>query len=310
MSKDKRRVFAFGCSYTAYCSGPSWADLLNLDFDYVENWGMPGIGCRAIAERVAECHAYNKFTPDDIVIVQWTTHLRHDYHNPDWTPEGTNNTLNWKTGGSIFSQINRGSYNAKWQRQFFYEPSYVMHCLNHILLTQNLLENTGCTWYMTSIGDWQKLSTDLDDINGSLEKPPDEVRQLSIEENIPEYKPYLKAIWDDRSDKWLKPLALHAQESNIPFQEFFDFKRFAKTREMHPSPEHNVTWLNTYLRPKLGLGDPPIEQKLWCESLEKFREKHYNSLDVFWKNINQPTISQDWWWPNDPAWWPTVFKGY
>ena len=32
----------------------TWADILGCDFDTYENWAYPGLGNRAIAERVAE----------------------------------------------------------------------------------------------------------------------------------------------------------------------------------------------------------------------------------------------------------------
>ncbi len=35
---------------------PTYADFLGYEFDYYENWAFPGLGNRAIAERVAECH--------------------------------------------------------------------------------------------------------------------------------------------------------------------------------------------------------------------------------------------------------------
>ena len=56
-----RRLFTFGCSYTSW-NWPTWADLLGLEVEHFENWGHAGIGNRAIAERVAECHIKNKFT--------------------------------------------------------------------------------------------------------------------------------------------------------------------------------------------------------------------------------------------------------
>jgi len=108
MAKDPRRLFAFGCSYTNYVSSPSWADFLNFDFDHVENWALPGLGCRAIAERVAECHAKNTFTKDDVIIVQWTTHLRHDYHTGlDVHIEPGMNNMGWKTSWPHSGQVPR-----------------------------------------------------------------------------------------------------------------------------------------------------------------------------------------------------------
>ena len=61
MTKRKSRLFVFGCSFTMY-EWPTYADFLGYEFDQFENWGFPGLGNRAIAERVAECHIKNNFT--------------------------------------------------------------------------------------------------------------------------------------------------------------------------------------------------------------------------------------------------------
>ena len=61
MTKTKSRLFTFGCSFTMY-AWPTYADFLGYSFDEYENWAFPGLGNRAIAERIAECHVKNKFT--------------------------------------------------------------------------------------------------------------------------------------------------------------------------------------------------------------------------------------------------------
>ena len=311
MKKDPRRLFTFGCSYTVYSSGPTWADLLGLEFDYFENWGIPGLGCRAIAERIAECHTKNNFTKDDVIIVQWTTHLRYDYHNPT-APKFHENVdkLNWKTSGSIFSEVNRKILNDNWRKQFFYEPSFIMHCLNHILMIQMLLESVGCTWYMTSIGDWCKLSTDLDWINGVDDQYKGRP-QLSIQEHVTELMPWVKIIWEDRADRWVEPLALHAQKTPKDYQYFKDPRAHGATfRELHPSTKHYMTWLNQYLRPKLGLGAPPDEYQLWCDTVESITKKNFNNQDKFFDEIGDREGVKPGWWPEDPNHWPTWIKGW
>lgn len=70
-----KRLFVFGCSYTSW-NWPTYADIYAQQFDHYENWGHAGLGNRAIAERVAECHATNEFDKDDTVIVQWSSHLQ------------------------------------------------------------------------------------------------------------------------------------------------------------------------------------------------------------------------------------------
>lgn len=310
MKRDPRRLFTVGCSYTAYSAGPTWAELLGLEFNFFENWGIPGIGCRAIAERVAECHATRNFTKDDVVIVQWSTHLRFDYHNPD-PPDKEPAEYSWKTNGSIFSPINQKYFDEKWLNRFYYEPSFIMHCLNYILMTQMLLDNVGCTWYMTSIGDWCKLSTDLDFITGSGEQPQGRP-QLSIQENIPQYIPWVNKIWNDRPDRWLEPLAIHAQQTPSEYQMFVSPKDPSlKIRELHPSTRQYISWLNQYLRPKLGLGEAPEEFNLWAETVEAIRLKNYNNQKKFWDDCtDRNRKNKPGWWPENPDYYPTRTKGY
>lgn len=273
-----KRLFVFGCSYTAYGAYPTWADFLGLEFDKYENWAISGLGNRGIAERVAECYARNNFTKDDIVVVQWSSHLRHDFFNPK---KILGRALNWKTYGSIFSPLNAPLYDRNWYENFFFEPAYVMHSLNNMVQTQALLKSTGCKWYMTSIGDWPKLGADLEHSSSDYHAP--DYKILGIKEQWPEFKFYLKKIWDEHSDHWLQPMALHANEipelawwfeppDEVPVWK--EATRKGKLyKEPHPSPRQHASWLNTNLRPLLGLGDPPEDQELWLKELDFAKEQ-------------------------------------
>ena len=165
-----RRLFAFGCSFTNY-AWPSYADFLSYEFDKYENWGFPGFGNRAIAERVAECHAKNNFTKDDTILVQWTSHTRNDFHtfkeieySKDKFIHGwfrPTNKIGWKTQGNIFGSGNLEiNYDPKWLNNFWDEYSYFMYSMNEILLTQGLLDSTNCKWRMITISDMAKLGSD------------------------------------------------------------------------------------------------------------------------------------------------------
>jgi hypothetical protein len=46
-----KRLFALGCSFTSY-AWPSYADFAGLYFDEYENWAFPGLGNRALLERL------------------------------------------------------------------------------------------------------------------------------------------------------------------------------------------------------------------------------------------------------------------
>lgn len=278
-----KRLFTFGCSYTKYM-WPTWADLLLYDFDYGENWGKKGIGCRAIAERVAECHARNNFTSEDTIVIQWSTHLRNDFYlvkSPLKRPNG------WQTYGSIISLINKEIYDKKWFDNFFYEPAYIMHCLNHMLLTQGLLKSTGCKWYMTSIGDWDKVSTDLN--NGASLGETWLTEELSIWDN--EDKNSLKIykkIWDNNIDNWITPIEIFLKHDNQKRYVFFDNVEKRSYKDPHPTVRQYASWLDKELKPKLHLQKNEKSEN-WINEIEKIYldNKHdVHSLNNEFSNYN------------------------
>jgi hypothetical protein len=288
------RLFTFGCSYTATEFYPTWADFLGLEFEYFENWGVTGIGCRGIAERVAECHSKHHFTKDDVIIVQWTTHLRHDYYNPDCAKRP--NAIGWKTSGNMFYPANRDVFTDEWIKIFFHESGYIMHCLNAMVLTQELLKSNGCTWYMTSIGDWFKLSSDVFPDN----------EPIDIRDAIPQFSNYYKAIWEDHKEFWIEPIATYTNRFPELDWYFNDAKSPGKLyREMHPSPKQYVSWLNKFLRPKLQLSNVPKDQTLWIEQLEAIK-KDGNNYCLFLKDAyTVPKYRNQYgskFWPPEQVW--------
>jgi hypothetical protein len=299
------RLFTFGCSFTATEHYPSWSNFLGLEFDHYENWAVTGIGCRAIAERIAECHVKNKFTKDDIVIVQWTTHLRHDYYNPDSVKRPFR--MSWKTAGNMFNLVQQDVFTEQWIKDFFHEPGYVLNCLNYMILTQALLKSTGCKWFMTSIGEWTKLGSDLH---------PD-LPKVDIHKQIHELVPHCKSIWEDHKDHWIEPIGVSAMRSPELAWYFNNAEKPGeKYLEAHPSPRQYVIWLNEYLRPKLGLGTPPKEQELWLDQLEQIKEEvdHYclELLLAYGQSIVgakiKPKYSRTFWPPK--RCWPLEYLGF
>ena len=301
-----KRLFTFGCSYTAYC-WPSYSNFLQLEFDEYENWGFSGIGNRAIAERVAECHARYKFTPDDVVIVQWSSHIRNDFYSLESLPD---RSPGWKTYGSIFSYLNADLYDAKWVNTFFYEPAYLMHTLNFIMLTQCLLESIGCKWYMTSIGDVRDMGHDMRDKieygeKTDISKYKRDLNYDKLAWNIvPDLHVYNKPIWEDNADHWLMPLELFCQ--TCP-ELTYDF--ITKTGEafvdLHPSSRQHLLWLKQELGDKLNISEETLKN---CESIvenvEALYKKYKTDKIVFEftladKNKIAPTIDK-FIWPGQP----------
>jgi len=211
-----KRLFTFGCSYTKSFY-PTWADFLGEEFNHYENWGVQGIGNRAIAERVAECHASKDINKDDIVIVQWSNYLRHDFYNPFPV---LNRLEKWKTGGDINNPKNKKVYDETWMKKFFSEKAYIMHSLNYITLIQELLNSTRCTWYMTSIIDWKNL----------------------IQTKASELEFYVKPIWEDHKDHWLSNIDNNRWEWKDVILE-----------DQCPSSRDHYNWLIKNVTPKLNI---------------------------------------------------------
>ena len=254
-----KRLFVFGCSYTAY-SWPTWADLLSIHFDRFENWGLAGIGNRGISERIAECNVKYKFGPEDTVIVQWSTHLRNDFFHQEG--ELKDRLPGWKTAGSIFNYLNSPIYDRKWYKTFFDEEAYFMHSLNSITMTQQLLEHTGAKWLMTGVGDVRELGTDLEykseygesSIFAELKTKllgPSKPFGYKIS---PALEVYDNPIWGIHKDKWLPPIFpyLTAKKFKDAFFIFPDGhgKQF---EDQHFKTGQQSIWLTEVLLPKLAL---------------------------------------------------------
>lgn len=260
-----KRLFVFGCSYTAY-SWPSWADLLSCEYDHFENWGMAGLGNRAICERIAECHVKNKFNENDTIIVQWSTHLRNDFFHQGGTL--TERVPGWKTAGSVFNYLNEPIYDRKWLETFFDEEAFFMHTLHQIMLTQHLLSNTGAKWFMTSIGDLRELGSDIDitstygeqslftRIKDRFAKQKEKHFAFRV---TPSLKIYNDPIWKEHEDKWIQPIGSWIL-NNIkdPFYVFLD-ERGEDFIDHHPKTSAHLEWLIKFLIPKLGI-DPQIQR--------------------------------------------------
>lgn len=287
-----KRLFAFGCSFTNY-AWPSWADMLGNNFDYYENWAWPGLGNRGIAERVAECYARNKFTKEDTVIIQWSSHIRHD-----WFKTNTPDNRGWQTQGSIFNYLNEDIFDRKWIDTFWDERAYFVHSMNAILLTQGILNSSGCKWKMTTIADIEKLGADYPEskeshgeVIGSITDIWKENEELSI---------YKKSIFEDNSDKWITPLGLHAWNNIDTSYKFRDKKYPSKWIDYHPSIDQHKEWLYNNLIPSLGLSQiVPDQTKKWIDNINNIYENSRYDFDTFCGNIN-----------NNLKDWKTSYRGF
>lgn len=101
-----KRFFAFGCSWTEFI-WPTWADIVSWDLEIpYENWGMSG-GCnQSIQIRLVECDFRNTFTPEDLIVINWTGFNR----------ESRFKKTDWNTGGSVFNNLN---YSKEWVNKYW-----------------------------------------------------------------------------------------------------------------------------------------------------------------------------------------------
>ena len=254
-----RRLFTFGCSFTQY-NWPTWADLLCLEeeFKHSANWGCAGLGNRAIAERVAECSVRAEFTPNDVVIVQWSSHFRHDWMH---TKMPIDEVSLWRTKGSIFSPPNHHIFDEQWIRKFWDEKAYYIHTLNSIALVQGLLNASGCEWYMTSLNDLSKIgnTVDQDSMFGDFHNPNKKMITVwDIEHSMLDYK---RSIWDNHADKWIEPMTdFRDKHSDLSWYfetvdrspGIFGLPKDGKYKESHMSMDQHVLFLKK-VKNKLNL---------------------------------------------------------
>jgi len=284
-----RRLFAFGCSFTNYL-WPTWADILGKDYFLFHNWAWPGLGNRAIAERVAEAHAKFKIEPSDLVVVQWTSHLRHDWLH---FRRPKTDYSHWRTKGSIFTEQNQKFYSKEWMETFWDERAYYVHTLNNILLVQGFLDGIGCEWYMTSMTDHSKLSIEISGRTVDGEHPDEQGGIFDVWEKTPELLDYRNRIWLEREDKWVLPIMEYCKttphdhwwfkfDKNNPNEKTFRKDKNDRWMEPHPSVKQHAEWL-LLLKEKMKQ-DPALSenQQMFVDEFINLKalDETYNDFDA------------------------------
>lgn len=263
-----RRLITFGCSFTKY-NWPTWADILGKEYLLFHNWAYTGIGNRAIAERLAEAHTVHDFNENDTIIIQWSSHSRHDYARPDLIDDLH---IMWRTKGNIFSPWNEEIFDEKWIRNFWNEKAYYIHTLNSILLAQQFLESIGCQWYMTSMSDLYHIQN----LDFEYKESDPDYPTFDVWANSPDLLPYREKIWDKHTDKWLPHLL--AEKNSTPEldwwfkddenrdNEIFSHKQ-GRFREPHLTYRQYYNYLkNNNVHEILGIED--TQEKITSEELD------------------------------------------
>lgn len=286
------RLFVFGCSFTNY-AWPSWADIVGLEFDTYENWAYPGLGNRAISERVAEVYARESLGPGDTVIVQWTSHLRHDWHAT--TQRHSEKTgVGWKTSGSIFNYLNEDLFDEKWIKTFFDEASYIMHTLNYILLTKQFLESIGVRFYMTSMGYINKMNSDYPAEGKGYDGHGENFgKEINVWKDIPTLEMYKDKIFDN--DRWLEPVGIFSwKHKEKPYK--FLIKQTGQTvTDRHPTITHHNDYANMVLD-KLSISQNQTKTvDRWIDTVQTCYDTTHKDFEYFCESINDQLSS----WRND-----------
>jgi len=147
-----------------------------------------------------------------------------------------------------------------------------MHGQNAIILTQGLLESTHCTYRMLSIGDMEKLGTDMPDFPGFGETTQKEVDVYKDKTELQVYKNIDKS-------KWLEPLGLFAWKNKEQQYTFYDPNTKKDWVEMHPSHWQHYKYLNEVVRPSLGLKDKNNDKQVsTLNTLDKLKDENKDLL--------------------------------
>lgn len=214
-----KRFFAFGCSFTHFYY-PTWADIYSVNFDEYQNWAMTGAGNKYIFEALIKCDVINNFTPNDTVIVQWSSHQRYDR----WNDEDDS----WLTTGNIYNSSSY--YPDDWVRQYFSMKGHIMHSLNFIHAAQELLNSRNINWYMTSMSDLTKTFSEptFKDlwIDGKLP-------ETTIFEKYPDFHIY-KPILEKYKLRWKQNFSEFCEQT---------YNRDLTSHRDHPTPIMHLEWL-------------------------------------------------------------------
>lgn len=90
ITRQPKRLFTFGCSFTKYGWGTMWPEIVAYDLNVpYYNYGRTGAGNQYIANTMMQADNYYNFDSDDLVMVCWTNVCRFDVlKNKKWTCPG------------------------------------------------------------------------------------------------------------------------------------------------------------------------------------------------------------------------------
>lgn len=131
------RFFAFGCSFTASNSRPTWADVVGRHFYEYQNWAQGGMGNQFIFNQLIECNHRNKFVSSDNIMIMWTSITREDRY--------IKKKSGWFGKGNIFWS---NDYSQEFIKNLTCERGYLIRDLAIVAAAKQLLDHWGVNYKM------------------------------------------------------------------------------------------------------------------------------------------------------------------
>lgn len=150
--KKYKRIFTFGCSFTAY-GWPTWADIIAVEANtQYYNYGLAGMGNLGIMARITEANARYKFNENDLVAVMWSTYSREDR----WLNGG------WFAMGNVWNS----PYPKSWVKEYCDPVGHMIR--DHAIINQTnkvLRESTADALILRSVPFKYTDAFDMEDEN-------------------------------------------------------------------------------------------------------------------------------------------------
>jgi hypothetical protein len=152
MDGNKKRFFAFGCSYTSHITA-TWADFIGVNFEEYYNFGKPGACNTFIMNKFVEANAkYNFVAETDVIVVMLTSMSRFSYYD----------NIGWKLQGNVHNNTNIPEFKDKmWSEDWgIYNSWIAINIIKNIIKYKNLDCTVLCAFDNSSI----YLDNPFDDI--------------------------------------------------------------------------------------------------------------------------------------------------
>lgn len=251
---NKGRLFTFGCSYTQW-RWPTWADILGQEFEEYQNWGREGAGNQFIFHSLIEANQRNKFTPNDTVIVMWSSPDREDRYLRG----------SWYTYGPVFGNAH---HPQEWVKHFSDDRWYAIRDLTCMAASKQLLDSWGVKYQFLSMMSFDVYATRAHEPVSDVVSMFDNVLKIikpgfidtifnfdmHSKFSIEEYEFYAGSDWPSyekfmQGDNGSKPeIIKEIQDFRKNYLVPFDYQNpNPEHRDPHPRPKDHLEYLELIL---------------------------------------------------------------